>query len=102
MKHDKLKSECFKISSITGKQNDEDKNNNSKKQGKLKTIQKVINKNKEINEFLEKQKGDLRSMQGGNRVRGMTKKKLASLTMSNAHLARLHKIKERFQRDEQT
>lgn len=51
MKHDKLKSECFKISAITGKAHDEDKND-KKKQGKLKTIQKVINKNKEINEFL--------------------------------------------------
>ena len=29
-------------------------------------------------------------------------KKVASLTMSNAHLARLHKIRERFQRDEET
>jgi len=51
MNHDKLKSECFKISAITGKAHDEDKND-KKKQGKLKTIQKVINKNKEINEFL--------------------------------------------------
>lgn len=57
MKHDKLKSECFKISSITGQSGQtkietDAAEGKKKKQGKLKSIQKIIDKNKEINEYL--------------------------------------------------
>jgi DNA-binding FrmR family transcriptional regulator len=93
MKHDKLKSECFKIGPNTGQK----KNNfmEKKKVGKFKSIQKIIDKNKEINNMVTQ----LSSNKGGfNSVN--VKKKLGSLTMSNAHLQRLNKIHERFQRSE--
>ena len=59
MKHDKLKNECFQIA---GQQQEEEKKEgegSSKKQGKLKSIQKIINKNKEINDFLAQQNGSM-------------------------------------------
>ena len=56
MKHDKLKSECFKISTITGQANraieQENDKKDKKKQRKLKSIQKIIDKNKSINDHL--------------------------------------------------
>ena len=83
MKHDKLKSECFKIDTITGQK----KNNfmDKKKQGKFKSVQKIIEKNKDINDLVSQLQTD---KQGKIQVSSSAKlkKKIGSLTMSNAHL----------------
>lgn len=67
MKHDKLKSECFKIESITGQK---PKQNNftekGKKVGKFKSIQKIIDKNKEINDMISQVKAEKKGLSSFN------------------------------------
>jgi hypothetical protein len=97
MKHDKLKSECFKIAGQKPKQNNFVE---KKKIGKFKSIQKIIDKNREINDMVSQ-------LRSGSRIVSLNdqalkaKKKIGSLTMSTAHLQRLNKIHERFQRDDE-
>ena len=51
IKHDKLKNECFKI---PGKDKNDDEQKQKKKQGKLRSVQQIIEKNKKLNVLLNK------------------------------------------------
>ena len=82
MKHDKLKSECFNINTITGQKPKQNNFLEKRKQGKFKSMQKIIDKNKEINELISTVQSDKRVTLDKEKA----KKKVKSLTMSSAHM----------------
>ena len=90
MKHDKLKSECFKIKDprASGKLSTTKK----KKEGKLRSINVILSKNKDaINDEEESKEQP--------KLQGITRSK--KLVLSNSHLQRLNKINDRFHRSDE-
>jgi hypothetical protein len=65
-----------------------------KKMGSFKSIQKIIDQNKEINDTLSQSSPDRQP--GSPFDSALKSKKIGSLSMSSVHLQRLNKIHQRF------
>lgn len=85
IKHDKLKNECFKTKEV---------NTTTVKQGKLESIQTILDRTK-VDQ--EEEKGQTVSAKDSNNKKSS---KDSQLVFSQAHLQRLNKIQGKFKRND--